>query len=243
MQYQAKKQVLSSGVFVLSASAIAALVWALVWPVPDWKAQANRKLKDSSSNQVERAGDGGNSSARQQEAEQVDWSRRLRWSEKPLAKNDNETKPQRVTQAKPSRFQLLGTIIEKGHSFAMIQDQAGNIDLQPEGGVLQLSPKGTTVAEVKSKSVVLIKNNRRTELKMAARTSPAIAIEAGAAVEPMAEEDIDAMDAEPVFNSLEEELDWLNGDDFDPDDFDEMGKDFDETESSLGPKQREGGSR
>ena len=59
----------------------------------------------------------------------------------------------------------------------------------------------------------------------------------------MAEEDIDAMDAEPVFNSLEEELDWLNGDDFDPDDFDEMGKDFDETESSLGPKQREGGSR
>ncbi len=238
MQYQAKKQVLTSGIFVLSASAIAVLVWSLVWPVPDWKTQANEKLTNWNFSQAEGAGEGGSSSPRQREAEQVDWSRRLRWPKKPGAQNDVPTKPEPVMPAQSSRFKLLGTIIEKGHSFAMIQDQTGNVDLQPEGGVLQLSPKGTTIAEVKSKSVVLVKNNRRTELRMTVRTIPAIETEEGRAVAAMAEEDIDAMSEEPIFNSLAEELDWLNGDDFELDDF----NDSSEKESSLAPKQ-EGGSR
>ena len=136
----------------------------------------------------------------------------------------------------------MGTIIEQGNSFAMIRDHAGNVDLQPEGGVLQLSPKGTTVVEVKSKSVVLVKNSRRTELRMAARTAPAIETEAGRAAAAMAKEDLDAMDEDPVFNNLEEELDWLNGDDFDSDDVHDMDDTGEKQKSSLTPS-HESGSR
>ncbi|MEM7557553.1 MAG: hypothetical protein AAF394_00385 [Planctomycetota bacterium] len=239
MHYQARKRVLTGGVFVLSVSTIAALVWALVWPVPDWKAKANTKPGSKSSLEAG-VGKGTSSLAERAKAGTIDWSRRLRWPEEPAAQSIDKTKPE-PKPAQSSRFQLLGTIIEKGHSFAMIQDHAGNVDLQPEGGVLQLSPKGTTVAEVKPKSVVLVKNNRRTEVRMAVRKTPAIMQEVPADVGAMAEEDLEAMDKEPVFNSLEEELDWLNGDDFDSEDFDDM-DDSSEKKSSLAPTQ-EGGSR
>ena len=63
-------------------------------------------------------------------------------------------------------IRLIGTILETGNSFAMVVDVDGRIDLQPEGGVLQIDPNGIRVERINHDSIVVSRNGTRETLFM-----------------------------------------------------------------------------
>lgn len=112
--------------------------------------------------------------------------------------------PQRPAVPPPPAQQidivLIGTMLEEGNSFATIADGSGRMDTQPVGAALQLSPAGMRVESVRSGSAVIRYQDVRYELRLQA--SPAIRSERAS--------EANLNQGTPRFESLEEELDWLN---------------------------------
>jgi hypothetical protein len=122
---------------------------------------------------------------------------------------------------KASEFRLLGTIIEPGHSFAMIEDRSGVIDAQPVGGLLRLDPPGYRIEQIEPYKVTLSRLDSTVLLRLSDAKRIRESAETGS-VDQMnlelsgSDEPASAFSGAPPrggFDSLISELDWLSGND------------------------------
>lgn len=125
-----------------------------------------------------------------------------------------------VAATQDSELRLLGTIIEPGHSFAMIEDRRGAMDAQPVGGVLQLDPSGYRIEQITPQEVTLSRLGSTLRLRLPAAKTVQKA-NGTSSLELM--NDTRTQQGNPAspfsgtppqggFNSLTDELDFLNGD-------------------------------
>lgn len=114
------------------------------------------------------------------------WSRQLRG---PLVDPPPKPKPKPAVVARPApkprpvvkptprvtpkppptpTVTLVGTILEEGRSMAVIMDAEGQIDLKPEGGILDLKPDGVRVERIAADTVLVSYQSHETRLKLKA---------------------------------------------------------------------------
>ena len=155
------------GAVALTVAAVAAM---LVWPSSDTFSRDDSQLLSANgpSDASQVVEDNSRSSEGRQLSSGDGWyKRRLRTRpttpvESP--KNGSQTKK----AARSNQFRLLGTIIEPGHSFAMVEDLKGGIDAQPVGGILKLSPEGYKVEKIAPSEVTLTQVDSKALLRLTA---------------------------------------------------------------------------
>ena len=192
--------------------ALAAVVWAVCWPLPH-PAHLALDTLDRASSQVVIG-----MNPEEPLAGRELWSRKLRARDAVIPASElssvkTPVESSAADQTQPS-ISLLGTMVEPGLSYAMFSDEAGNVDTQAVGGLLQLQPAGIRLMRVESGRVEVSFAGRVQILTLAEKqlegTTPEMSGGSGLTHDDDVEYDA-AEDAVPEFESLEDELDYLNG--------------------------------
>ncbi len=202
-----------AGMTALTIGAVGLLAWAVLWPiaVPS-PSMLSQQLPDADKAVV----------AKDLEAlDDNEWgeqlsSRRLQgWVvDSPAASVGSEAANSQAPTSVSGPLagvQLTGTIIEPGHSYALVVDRHGVMDLKPVGGTLQLEPAGIRIDSIASRSIVVSFQGNSQELIV---TKSAVVETATGAEEVRPMGDIYAEEDSPIQDDatqLEEELDSLNG--------------------------------
>ncbi|MEM7475738.1 MAG: hypothetical protein AAF483_12165 [Planctomycetota bacterium] len=213
---------------LMIVAAVAVAVWSVFWPLPTPKPGPTQSKNIAAGQSVSL----GKNEVAAGASAQVDWQRKLQ-SDKPqkTADVDQSKEPAKTNTQSDSKFRLVGTMVEQGNSFALVQDREGTMDLQPVGGELRLQPPGAMIENIESHLVVLMRGKNRTYLKLKAASVPGATQASEVDSESSASISNEMQDEEPEFSSLEEELDWLNGE-FD-EATDEMYDDMDSVTDDL----------
>ncbi len=192
----------------LPALSLGAALWALAWPIPqpgdlmDLQSDQPLPIHASATLLDDATPTDGNSPA---------WNRRLQpW--RPAAIGAPLDIAERVVDVDANRaglgLRLLGTIMEPGHSFAIVADRHGSIDIQPAATVLQLEPAGIRLESIERNSARVSYQGSQHTLNLAAIADIPPAQVASHDLPGVMEQD----DKAPTQDmSLEDELDWLNG--------------------------------
>lgn len=196
---------------VLAVATVAAMGWAMFWPVT-----VESPISNGTSPAAPRTGEPVEESNRPVAIDGT-WRKALRRESLILSQPESVAASTPLVENRLA-LELLGTIIEAGNSYAMVADALGNIDLQPEGGLLQIEPQGVRIERIDRRRVEVSYAGYRTALELKERQ----AVAEGPLLEPDRENSSQkndgshspsrVADSEPrQFESLEDELDWLNG--------------------------------
>ncbi len=195
---------------------LGSLLWGALWPIQR-PTEATGEATIPLSPNLKQAG----LSSNQLAAVTLSDRRLQGWSpvaNEPISASTNPTQ----SLSSMDGVRLAGTVIETGHTYAMLVDRHGTVDLQPAGAELLLDPAGIQIESIAPRSVVLSFRGKKQELLLAdvaIEPSAGDDLESGSAPS-LASEAMEAqtMDSRPeatrqsqVKLSLEEQLDWLNG--------------------------------
>lgn len=207
MYRQNAKHVHNAIFFALIACASCTASWLLFWPVK--LSIESDKIAPTNENMSTQRGD----TDHRIEVDQT-WSRRLRNWQTASIDLQSPMKAEEYSQNQ-LRLWLVGTIIEKNNSYAMIADSVGNVDMQKIGGLLQIEPAGIRVERIDRQQVEVSYEGSREVLQVVkvpidsvvdADPEMADSSSADPGLNPQMEDEY-----MPKFESLDSELDWLNG--------------------------------
>lgn len=189
----------------LALPTVVATTWALLWPIDSEYGAPTESLRPKLGSSNLAAAD---TDSRDRVVIDTNWNRKLRSWDLETSDNVASTSAElRVESA--AGLRLVGTVLEPGATFAMIADQSGTIDLQPEGGILAIEPNGVRVESISAHSVVInYRGVAETLALVSLQDTPAqgTASESGSAP-PTGDENGESIAPE----NLDDELDWLNG--------------------------------
>ena len=190
-------------------------VWVIGWPWRDVKNESKNVPSVASAKEL---------SLTSENQQQIDvtsfaWNRKMRQFGDGMAIQlgpppAKAERPNGIGQAFEFPFRLVATIYEPGHSFAAFEDEQGNVDLQPEGGNLRLEPQGVQLKSVRRGSVVLEYAGKTQELLVEREETQGSDVVTGVnnPAKPVSETDSINEPADPEFDNIDQELDWLSGD-------------------------------
>lgn len=144
----------------------------------------------------------------------------------PMNSTTNESTSRSMALTSNTGFRLVATIIEPGHSYAMITDRDGALETCQLGSELKLRPSGFYVEKIESRSVIVTSDQNRERLTLQrVETEPdgarqRFGIEKGADSQPKNGANdrprgmkFDGEIPRGGFDSIESELEWLSGPD------------------------------
>jgi hypothetical protein len=136
------------------------------------------------------------------------WQRRLQGPQSVAARIIPPPKVKAVVESSSSSvdlgIRLVGTMFEPGFSFATLVDRDGRMDTQKVGQELGLEPSGVKLTEIAPSQVKIVFEGREQSLKMGQSVS-ARSVSDNRQLQNQSDEQ------RPVFDSLEDENEWLNG--------------------------------